>query len=94
MKAQIVAGASDVQNDPTSIRNAEISWAVQDPNGTERLVCVRAQRRDTNGHWAQKVRLVSFSKTGFILRGSWNSPFCANPSLRWQPFPEILVGQR
>jgi hypothetical protein len=94
MKSQIVSGASDVRNDPSSIRNAEISWVVQDPNGSERLICVRAQRRDASGQWDQKVRLISFSKAGFILRGSWNSPFCANPSLRWQPFPELQAAGR
>lgn len=93
MKAQIVDGASDVKRDPSSIRNAEISWAVQDPNGTRLLVCVRAQRRDATGGFRLRTRLVPFSSTGFIAGGggTWDSPFCANPALRWQPFPDIQM---
>jgi hypothetical protein len=91
MKAQIVDGASDVKRDPSSIRNAEISWAVQDPNGTGLLVCVRAQRRDKTGGFRVRTRLIPFTNTGYISpgRGAWDSPFCANPALRWQSFPEI-----
>lgn len=91
MKAQIADGASDVKRDPSSIRNAEISWAVQDPNGTRLLVCVRAQRRDATGNFRLRTRLIPFSSTGYISGGggTWDSPFCANPALRWQSFPEI-----
>jgi hypothetical protein len=94
MKSQIVDGASDVKRDPESIRNAEISWVVQDPNTTRLLVCVRAQRRDaTTGGFQLRTRLVPFTSTGFIAGGggAWDSAFCANPALRWQSFPEIQL---
>lgn len=91
MKAQIVDGASDVKQDPTSIRRAEISWAIHDPNGAGYLVCVRAQRRGSDGSFRMRTRLTQFGNAGNIMRGSgaWDSPFCANPDIRWQSFPDI-----
>lgn len=92
MKAQIIASAPDVRRDPASIRNAEISSVVPNPNGNGLLVCVRAKTRDgAGGYTGRRIRLVPFTidRTVVPRGGIESSPFCANPALKWQAFPEI-----
>jgi hypothetical protein len=85
----IVHDAKDYLIDPRSVRDAEISSVMDAPGGEVQFVCVKANAKDATGGYTGRqtvsIRLVGKYPVGM----NPNATACAEPLLRWYPFPEL-----
>jgi len=90
----IVHDAKDYLVDPYSVRDAEISSVMDAPGGEVQFVCVKANAKDATGGYtgrkAVSIRLVGKYPVGI----NPNAAACAEPQLRWYPFPELEALKR
>lgn len=92
MKAQIVKGARDFLRDPYSVRDVEISEAIQHPTGGFLMVCVRGNAKNAmGGYTGRKATMVSFSMDRKLMGAVEDQPFCYDQRIKWHPFPEIYA---
>lgn len=89
VKAAIVRDARDFLADPYSIRDAEISYMQLNTRSGIHWLCVKANAKNAMGGYTGRQALEVWVRAGQLVGNVPNSPACRQPSLRWQPFPEL-----
>lgn len=89
VKAQIVKDTRDFLVDPYSIRDAEISYVQFNNRSGLHWVCVKANAKNRMGGYTGRQVIEVWVKDGKLAGNVPHSQACHNPSLRWQPFPEL-----
>jgi hypothetical protein len=89
IKAAIVNDARDFLVDPYSIRDAEISNVQLNSKSGLRWLCVKANARNALGGYAGRQAIEVVVRGERLVGNVPSSAACSNPSLKWQPFPEL-----